>query len=150
MNVDEIFEEWKKDCKIDTTQLMEVIRQIPLIHGKYLRYLSVESGKLRQLDKQKSKLYQLLISYYRGELNGTDTLKEVGWEPFKLQIIGRNTITALTPYIEADKHYQDMQIKLDEQKEKISILSSILKEIGNRNFHVRALIDLKKLEGNII
>ena len=50
MTVDEIFEEWEIDSKVDSMDLGGALLEIPKLHHKYLTYLSNENRELRKLE----------------------------------------------------------------------------------------------------
>ena len=80
--------------------------------------------------------------YYTGKID-KDSLDNMGWEPFELDIKSRNKLD-LERFLEADKDMIDIQEKIEYQKEKISYLESIIKTVVNRNFLVKNIIDWRK------
>lgn len=146
MEIEEIFNHWNKDSKIDSTDLSNEALKIPSLHNKYLRFHSDENIKLKKLEAQYKKLINLKHEYYSGILNGTEEIKKLGWEPF-LKVILKSDITR---YVESDTDVQKLILLIDNQKEKVDILSSILKEIMTRNFIIKNAIEYMKFTNGVI
>jgi hypothetical protein len=90
-------------------------------------------------------MFKLKWEYYCGKLS-EDQLKELGWEPFDLKILRQD----VDIYLDADKDLIELKNKMSIQEEKVDYLSSILKGITNRQFHIRDAISWRKfLNGSI-
>ena len=59
MKIDDIIDMWQSDVKIDETELSRESLNIPLLHGKYLKYFSQERLKLRAQKMKQKQLQQL-------------------------------------------------------------------------------------------
>lgn len=130
MTLDEIYEEYGVDSKINQTDLDNEGRKIPLLHNKYLRMLSNENRELRKLESQYKKLYHLKVEYFGGYLNGTEQLKELGWPAFTRTIMKND----MDRFVESDPQIVKLTELIGESKEKVNVLTSILKEIMARNY----------------
>lgn len=140
MTVDEIFEEWNVDSKIEQFDLGGSALNIPKLHAKYLRLLAVENASLRKLESRYKKLIQLKTEYFGGYLNGTDELKKLEWPPYTRTILKPD----MQRIVEADSQVIQLTEAIGEAKEKTSILSSIIKEVSAMSFNVRAAIEWTK------
>ena len=69
MRLEEILDLWTQDSQIDDTDLDAESLKIPVLHGKYLKYLYNERLKLRSLKIKYKSLSRKLGEYFRGELN---------------------------------------------------------------------------------
>ena len=50
LDLELILGEWKTDCQIPTHQLDETSRNTPMLHAKYLQYLSTAKLSLKRAD----------------------------------------------------------------------------------------------------
>jgi hypothetical protein len=145
MTLDEIFEEWGPDCKIEPLDLSGSLQSIPMLINKYRRYLAIESKEQRKLEARLKQLVQLKTEYIGGFLNGTEELKELGWPPYTRTVLKGD----VARFVEADRDVMKLTEQLAEQKEKTSVLFDVLKELGWRSNVVRGMIDWRKITEGI-
>jgi hypothetical protein len=77
--------------------------------------------------------------YYTGKMS-QEELTARGWEPFALKIL-RNDLDL---YLNADADISKARQRVVYQKEKISLLEEIVKELNNRHWKIRNAIDWRK------
>jgi hypothetical protein len=141
MKLDDIMKMWEQDSKMDKTELGEESLKIPLLHHRYYK-IFVEEGLLqKKLEQEYKLLYRLKFEYYMGVLD-EDTLKQKQWEPNGLKILKQD----LHIYIEADPDIQVIQARIDIQKQKISLLESVIKTISNRGYLIKNVIDWERFK----
>ena len=140
MKLDDIFDNWSTDSKIDRTNLGDQSLEIPNLHSKYIKLFSMERLSLQKLENDYKQLYKTKYEYYSGSLD-LDTIKEMGWQPNPKLILK----TDLNMHIEADKDIQTLTLKIGIQKEKITTLDSILKNISSRGYHISNAINWQKM-----
>jgi hypothetical protein len=143
---DEITLEWIVDCEIDKLDLDESSRKTPSIHSKYLRYYILERRNLRLLEAKLTKLKNNKRSWFNGEMD-FETLKELKWSPNPAKRPLKSTLEdELIPncpdVILATEEY-------GEQRDKVEGLSYILKEIAQRNYHIKNSISVRRLEAGL-
>ena len=80
-----------------------------------------------------------LYEYYSGTLDDT-TRKELELLP-NSRIVLKSDIPM---YIESDDKIIDISLRIGVQKEKLQLLDSILRNIGNRGFQIKSYIDYQK------
>tara|TARA_R110001592_G_scaffold114012_3_gene313493 strand:+ start:287 stop:730 length:444 start_codon:yes stop_codon:yes gene_type:complete len=141
MRLEEILDLWTQDSQIDDTDLDAESLKIPVLHGKYLKYLYNERLKLRSLKIKYKSLSRKLGEYYRGELNNPEDLTELNREPWPKVTLKQD----IPSYIDADKDMVTLQTKLAYQEELVGCCEDILKSINNRGFQIRAAIDWRRL-----
>ena len=141
MTLDAIFSLWEKDSVIDRLELSNSSLDTPKLHHKYLRIYSAENIRLKKMEQDANVLYKLKTEYYIGTLD-QETMKERGWEPNALKILKAD----LPTYIKADTDIINSNLALGLQKEKVSVLESILKTIANRGFAIKNAIDYIKFQ----
>ncbi len=140
IKLDEILNEWTKDCVIDQTQLGNEIVRIPQLHAKYLQILNDHKLSSLRNKFEFDKLKNIKTEYYLGHLD-KETLDQYGWEQFDLKIGTKGNVER---YINSD----DQLIKLLQKKsyhdQAIATCEQILNEIKNRSWQVKTLVDYNK------
>jgi hypothetical protein len=140
MKLDELLEEWNKDCNIDEGKIGNEIIKIPQLHAKYLKVLNDHKlGSLKskfEFDKMKN----IKTEYYLGHLD-KETLDAYGWDQFDIKVGTKNNIER---YINSD----DQLIKLLQKKayhdQVVSTCEQILNELKNRSWQMKTLVDYNK------
>ena len=144
MNINDIYELWEIDSHFERDELTEETLKIPKLHSKYLRILSEERLRLKTFESSYKNLFRLKHEYYRGDLDG-DTLKQMGWSQNPLKILRQD----LDMYIQQDEDIIDMSNKVTLQKEKISLVESIMQQISNRGYQIKSIIDWEKFKAGL-
>lgn len=144
MTLEEIFNIWSEDSKINKTSLVDESIKTSLLHSKYLKIYSTEKLTLYKLEAEYKLLLKIKTEYFAGTLD-TQTIKERGWEPNQ-KIILKSDINI---HIEADQDIQKISLKMGLQREKIYALESILKAISNRGFAISTAVNYMKLMSGI-
>jgi hypothetical protein len=139
MKIEEIYELWAKDCEIDQTNISKESANIPKLHNKYFRIYMEEGMKLKKLRGEYKKLRLLKEQYYKGELD-VDELREYGWQPQPLKILRQDIPT----HIDADDDIIGTTLKIGMQEEKVNYLESIIKQINNRGFQLKTIVDWER------
>ena len=127
------------DVVINDEQLDIESLKIPQLYGKYLNIYQDEKALYHSHNFQHKKLKRLKWEYYTGKLS-EDQLKELGWEQFDLKILRQD----IDLYLESDSELVALEMKLTVQKEKTDYLQSFLKELANRQYHIRDAILWRK------
>ncbi len=141
MKFEDIMNMWEHDTKIDQTELGEESVKIPLLHHKYYKIFVDEGLLYRKFEMDYKLLYKLKYEYYMGTLD-QKTMQEKGWEPNSLKILKSD----LGVYTDADYDLQQLQARLDIQKQKMSFLESVIKTINNRGFLIKNAIDWERFK----
>ena len=140
MKLDDVVEMWKKDCKIDETELSLESLNVPSLHAKYLKIYSNEKLKLRSLNLKKKDLKVRLSDYYKGDLNNPEDLKEIGREPWPKKVLKQD----LYDYVEGDVDMIALNTKIVYQEEFVDVLTEIIKSINGRGYVIKNSIDFLK------
>jgi len=139
MKLEEIYELWEKDSEINPSFISEEAIKIPKLHNKYYKIFSNERLSLRKLETDYKQLYLLKYDYFMGTLD-RETLEEKGWKPNP-----RNILKSDIPvHIDADQDVINLILKIAYQKEKISLLESIIKNVVERGYMIKNFIDWQK------
>lgn len=139
MKLEDIIEEWSKDCSIDQTNISNESANISKLHNKYYVLYMQEGMKLRKIRTDMKKLAKLKSEYYRGELS-QEELTENGWEQQPLKILK----TDIPSYVDADEDIIVLSLRIGAQEEKVDYLESIIRQISNRGFQLKNIIDWER------
>ena len=139
--LDEYFDLWAEDSKIDRTELGEESIKIPQLHHKYYKMYSLERLNLVRLQEEMKILKKDKIEYYTGTM-AEDDLKERGWEPNPLRILK----TDIPVHMEADKDFVDLNLKLAYNKEKVEFLEAVVKTLNIRSYQINNAINWEKFK----
>lgn len=137
----DVLDNWKEDGSFDDTELDKASLQIPMLHGRYLRFLSGARLRVKQMQAQRRNLEQFLRTYYLGELNDPKLLETHGRPP----MLKRHLKSDLGPVIAADADMQKFDAGFDVAEEVVIVLEEILKQINNRGFQIKNAIEWRKL-----
>ena len=139
--LDDYFDLWAEDSKIDRTELGEESIKIPQLHHKYYKMYSLERLNLVKLQEEMKILKKDKIEYYTGTMAEED-LKERGWEPNPLRILKSD----IPIHMEADKDFVDLNLKLAYNKEKVEFLEAVVKTLNLRSYQINNAINWEKVK----
>ena len=97
---------------------------------QYLNRIQILESDQRQLKEEQMKMSVAAALHE----------KELGWEQFDLKILRQD----IDLYLESDPELVALEMKLTVQKEKTDYLQSFLKELANRQYHIRDAILWRK------
>jgi hypothetical protein len=138
---DDINEMWSKDCKINETDLIGESRRIPELHSKYYNLFFKEALKVKKFKADLKELEHAKMEYYSGTMDESE-LKERGWKPFALKVMRQD----MDKYVQSDKEIIQMSLKIAYHEERANYLESIVRQISNRNFIIKNMIDWAKFQ----
>ncbi len=141
VDLEQILDMWDIDSKIDPLHLDEAAEKISKLHSKYLRILSTTRLKAKKIEKEYNKLKLIKKRYFKGELNGTDTLKTLSWEPFQLQLVK----SEIDDLLEGDTDLINILLKKAYIDEIVLASSEIMKDLNARGFNIKNSIEFRKL-----
>ena len=78
---------------------------------------------------------------YNGSLDYTE-LTELGWEPNPLKILR----TDIPQYVDSDKDYIELTLKIAYQQEKVDFLESAIRSLNSRGFNIKAAVEWEKFK----
>ena len=141
MSIEKLYEEWGKDGEIDQMNVSKAATDVPKLHNKYFRWYVEEGLKLKKLKAEYKILYKLKGEWYRGELD-EEELKQHGWKPQPLKILRAD----VPQHLEADVEVVKLSLKIGLQEEIVAYLESIVKQINNRNFLLKTIVDFERFK----
>ena len=140
VNIDTLMEEWSKDAPIDETEPGRELAKISTLHSKYLRILTHHNLIVKKLQGDYNKLKRIKIEYYAGDLNNPEDLEHYGFEPWVKKLLKQD----IPSYIDSDTDLNNILLKKVVHEEIVNFCSSVLKEVGNRTWQLKSLIDWEK------
>lgn len=139
LKIEAIHEMWEKDGKIDPINISSESANIPKLHNKYFRMYCNEGLKLKKFRTDLKQLKKLKIEYYKGQLDD-DELKENGWKPQPLKIMNAD----IPIYLDADHDIINLTLKIGLQEAVVEYLESILRQINNRGYQLKTIVDWER------
>lgn len=138
MTLEELKQAIADDLTIDRMQIVDESARTPRLFSKYLSLYQEEKLKLRTIQRKLDKVTLDRREYYLGKSQDKD-YRDASW--------GRNLSEKEIPYfLNADDEYRSYVDKLTFQQIIVDMLERTLKEINNRNYTIRAMIDMIKFE----
>lgn len=139
MTLDQMREEWARDCEIDDLNLDKASCKSPHLHSKYLNELIQVKLKLTKTLFDLNQLRVKKAKYFRGEMT-REELQELGWDQWQYKTL-KSEVESL---IEADTEVQTIQARVEFLKATIYFLESVLGEIRTRSFHIKNIVEFQK------
>lgn len=141
MTIEEIHEQWGRDGTIDMTNISRESANIPFLHNRYFTKYTNEYLKLKKFRADYKKLNRLKEEYYRGMLD-PEELKSLGWKPCALKV----RPAEVPKYVETDDDIINLSLKIGYQESIVEFLESIIKQINNRGFQLKTIVDYEKFK----
>lgn len=140
MTLEEIINEWVSDSDgFDVTDLSEESHKGIKFHAKYARYKSLESIVLRTMKIAYQKLKAEKEEFFQNP--SQEIIREKGW---KVPPRGRILKADITTHLGSDPDMIKMEIALAKQEEKVELLKDILKQLNQRSYTIRNILDDRK------
>ena len=142
MNLEQLRNEWSKDCEIDDIELDKSSLEVPKLHAKYQEYLTNNILTLKNLEFQYNLLLKNKWLWYNGKMS-QEQIKELGWDddPFDGLKVMKNDMQI---WYNADTDLQAISGKVAYQKIVIDFLKECMQNITWRHQTIRNTIDWRK------
>lgn len=131
-----INDEWKKDSKIDQTNLGNAAARVGELHAKYLVHLTDVRLSIRKVETELLKLRKVKVRFYNSELP-PDEMKTRKWTPYGKT---RPLKAELLELIECDDDILVVQERLETLKTFQVQIESIMKSLGSRGWDIKSAI----------
>jgi hypothetical protein len=132
MKLEDIHKEWNVDAEIKSTEILEANLATPRFLQKYLQYRSNENLLLKKLQYEYRQLrFDKWIFYVQGP---NEESKKRGW---KLPPKGAILKSEVDTYLDVDPDISELTLKIDYVKEKIDVLTNIIKQLHDRNWTIK-------------
>jgi hypothetical protein len=140
MNIEQLQEEWDKDCEIDDNYLGENSTATPKLHAKYVKILVQVKLKHTKLSSDYNLTRKNKFRYYRGELS-RDELQDLQWDQWQ----GVKPIkNEMDEFLKGDVELNTMEIKIKYLETMIYFLESVLQQIKARDWQIKTAVEWKK------
>jgi hypothetical protein len=140
MNIEQLQEEWEKDCEIDDNYLGENSTATPKLHAKYVKLLVQVKLKHTKLQSDYNLLRKNKFRYYRGEMS-REELKETGWDQWQGVKPLKNE---MDEFLTGDAELNQLEVKIKYLETMIYLLESILQQIKARDWQIKTAVEWKK------
>lgn len=144
MKLEDIFDEWEKDSKIDRQILDQEVLAISTLHAKYHKIFTYERLSLKKLEAELKELKLLKFEFYTQ--GPTKEAIDAGW---RLPPIGKVLKADAGNYVDADRDIINLTLKIGLQHEKITLLESIIRTLQNRGYNIKSAIDFIKFTAGV-
>tara|TARA_S200000501_G_scaffold187184_1_gene176014 strand:- start:10 stop:432 length:423 start_codon:yes stop_codon:yes gene_type:complete len=140
MNLETIQSMWEKDSQIDIIKLHEEAAKIPSLHAKYWDVYNTLKLLKEKAQTQESKVKLERHNYYTGKAP-TEVYAE---EPFPYKVREKE---AVKRYMDADDRVQNIVLKIRYYDVMMVYLEDIVRQINNRSYQLKNIIDWQQLSG---
>jgi hypothetical protein len=140
MNLEQLQEEWDKDCEIDDNYLGENSTATPKLHSKYIKFLVQVKLKHTKLQSDYLMLRKNKFRLYRGELS-RDELVQLGWDQWQGVKPLKNE---MDEFLSGDIELVNIKMKIDYLETMIYFLESVLGQIKARDWQIKTAVEWKK------
>lgn len=140
MKLGDIQTQWSKDSKINELELGSESIKVPLLHSKYLVYLSNVKLSLRKAESDYYKLRRVKYRYYRGELTRVE-LENLGWNQYQGNKPLKNE---MDEFLQCDNELNTLTDKVEYYKTVVYTLEQILRSINSRTWDIKSAIEWNK------
>ncbi len=140
MNIEQLQEEWDKDCEIDDNYLGENSTATPKLHAKYVKMLVQVKLKHTKLSSDYNLTRKNKFRYYRGELS-REELQDLQWDQWQ----GVKPIkNEMDEFLKGDEELNTMEIKIKYLETMVYFLESVLQQIKARDWQIKTAVEWKK------
>lgn len=135
--LEQVKKQAENDLEIDDFELDRALLDTPKLHGVWLTMFTDETINLKELYSLKEKVRLERWKYYQG--------KQTDEYVAKNGIIHEKILKSdLDKYLNADSKLSLVNDIVTVQKALVDFIEKTLKEIGNRGFHIKSVIDWRK------
>jgi|TARA_B110000977_G_scaffold39468_1_gene52968 hypothetical protein len=145
IDLESILAEWKVDCQIEKHQLDETSRVTPMLHAKYLEYLSLTKLRHKKAEFDQKTLLKDKYLYYEGKMSQED-IQSRGWAYDPYEGLSATTKNFKEYYYDSDKEIQDSEMKIQYLKNIIDTLTEIVNNLNWRHQTIGNMIRWRSFE----
>jgi len=137
---------WADDCKINETNLGHESARTPLLHSKYLNFLTSTRLNLRKAESEYLNCRRLKYRYYRGELT-QDELIEEGWSQWQGNKPLKNE---MDEFLQVDSDLIILEDKVEYFKTVMYQLEQIIRSLNSRTWDIKNSIEWTKFTNGMM
>lgn len=136
MTLDALHAEWATDQTLDFAAPDKILRQIPLLHGKWWQFYTHEKQRYVSLKQDYDTLKRQKFEWYLGRMNEEER-KALNWQPQPVRIVRQE----VPEYLNTDTDLLPLAGKVEVQELKLKFIEDCIKHINNRGYLIRSYID---------
>ena len=140
MKLTTIQEEWNADSSINELDLGKEAIKTPLLHAKYITYLSNIKLLLRKAESDYNNTRRIKYRYYRGEMS-REELEEKGWSQYQGNKPLKNE---MDEFLQCDEDLNLLLDKIEYYKTGLYTLEQIIRSINSRTWDIKSAIEWQK------
>lgn len=141
MKLDELHSEIEADSEVDNSKLIRSSIQIPKLHAKYYRLLSQEGRLMKKLELDMDSLRLSKFEYYTHKAPDAVYLDK----PLPQKILKGD----VDLYMDGDKEIIELKGKIYTQQLKVKAIEGFIKELNQRGYLIKAIIDWNKFTNGV-
>ena len=146
MKLSELQEMWAEDCRIDETNLGKESARVPMLHAKYINFLSSTRLNLRKAESDYFNCRRKKYRYYRGEMSRAE-LETEGW----IQWQGAKPLkNEIDEFLQGDVDLILLQDKVEYFKTVLYQLEQIIRSINSRTWDIKSSIEWIKFTNGLM
>ena len=146
MKLSELQEMWTEDSRIDETNLGKESARTPVLHAKYLNFLSSTRLNLRKAESDYYNCRRKKYRYYRGEMTRIE-LEEEGWSQWQGAKPLKNEIDE---FLQGDADLVSFQDKIEYFKTVLYQLEAIIRSLNSRTWDIKNTIEWTKFTNGMM
>ncbi len=142
-DINELISMWQTDCiiKEDATEITSETARIPKLVAKYLGIKTKHSLMVKKIEAEYREMTGLKRSYYSGEITDPEVLAKHGWEQWKKNKVLKSS---MFDYLQTDADLISIIERKDAHQEVVDFCLVVLKELSNRTWQMRLILDTEK------
>ena len=134
MTIEEVFEHWEIDSKVDKTEVSWEAAKVSTLQYKYRKMYSIQNLLLK---KEETRLAKLKLEKHEFYTQGPSSETPKDWE---YPAIGKILNKDLDLYMNADKQIVEQVLKIAYQREIVDTLKQIIDSISNRSYLLNSIV----------
>lgn len=148
LTLEQILEEWKKDCQIDDIELDKSSRETPKLHAKYVELLSTAKLQKHRKEMEFKKLLKDKFMWYNGKMD-KQTIDDLGWQYDPFDGLTKPMKSDMDYFYESDPQIQTLQTQIEYWKTVIETLSEIVSNITWRHQTISNMIKWRQFTSGV-
>jgi hypothetical protein len=146
MKLSDLQKMWAEDCRVDETNLGKESARTPILHAKYINYLSSTRLNLRKAESDYLNCRRKKYRYYRGEMSRVE-LEEEGWNQWQGTKPLKNEIDE---FLQGDLELVALQDKIEYFKTVLYQLEAIIRSLNSRTWDIKNIIEWTKFTNGMM
>jgi hypothetical protein len=139
LTLEQVLEQWKKDCEIDDLELDKSSRETAKLHSKYVELLSLSKLQKHRKEMEMKKLLKDKFMWYNGKMD-KPKMDELGWDYDPFDGLTKPMKSDMDYFYDSDPHIQTLQSQIEYWKTVIDTLSDIVSNITWRHQTISNMI----------